>query len=321
MEIKNNIVVIRGLDYDTVKSGFKDYFEMYEQNFQNGTTFILYSSNEATVIQAPENIDDDNFFFLANYMALLDTEKPYYFRAYYKAKELSKIKGKRLNLYMDMEKTKYDDIFVVTEENEHFQVDMGFNFKRISDSITFSEAPTFENLVERDRFVGKAYVEPVPEEDKRKKWDNRYFIFTYVILGFGNVYGHLYGLNSFALIFASVTLVGWWFFDYKLLQNQLNYNKAFFVSALYLCSVVFIPIRDTGEHPEMIYWFMIFPLVFLAVQYPIRKWFISVFKREPQVDSYYGKSFSNAFYALLLFVATAFSTWALYSIIMNFKTS
>lgn len=320
MEKKNNIVVIKDLDYETVKSDFKDYFKMYEQNFQNGTTFILYSSNDATVIQAPENIDDDNFFFLANYMGLLDAEKSYYFRAYYKAKELSKIKGKRLNLYMDMDKTKYDDVFVVTEDNEHYQVDMGFNFKRISDSITFSETPTFESLVERDRYVGKDYVEPVPEEEKRKKWDNRYFNFAYAVLGFGNVYGHLYGLNSTALIFASITLVGWWFFDYKLLQNQLNYNKAFFVSALFLCSVLLIPIREAGVHPEMKYWLMILPLVFLAVQYPARKVFIKRFKREPKVEKP-ARSIEDFFYTISLLGFTALFTRLLYLFMMIFGRS
>lgn len=98
--------------------------------------------------------------------------------------------------------------------------------------------------------------------------------------------------------------VGLWFFsDFEMLQYSIFFRKCLFIS---ICSATYGYMLVSSFHFDNPYLAMgtsLYPISLLLVQWPARRVYLKIFKREPEVDR--NGLWPDRVYTLILFVAWA----------------
>ncbi len=306
----NNILFIDGGSHADVKKALRQWIDTYSSELEPNSVFKIYKNgNGQHVIQADEDLDNDLFFFLVNYMQ-------YPVGIYYKATvkgytsgtERNVLKDKQVLVFIPETDTEYDNVYIVTEANESYKVE--FSKKIIASSeIRLYEREIFRPIgkpeilrIER-KHLNEVSVKEETSIENRLKWLVGIVIalnvFNFLIvkpfsidqtISFGNV-----------PFFISFGISLWLFFDYKLLQTNTRYLKCLCLAGGTLIYIFLLAKFELLHLSKVRTAITIFPLMLLIVQWPLRYVFLQALSQEPVVDNH-PRKFTTGFYTMLLLV-------------------
>ncbi|MGL4629843.1 MAG: hypothetical protein ACRCVT_01460 [Leadbetterella sp.] len=98
--------------------------------------------------------------------------------------------------------------------------------------------------------------------------------------------------------------LGLWFFtDYKMLQSDKYYIYGLIISVVFLSYCILVKNELNRTSIDFVNLGAFYPLTVLITQWPIRKIYLAIFKREPKVDK--KGQFADFVYTCILFFGFA----------------
>jgi hypothetical protein len=238
-------------------------------------------------------------------MGLLDEKNQitYVLQGFTTGNEKDVFQGKRLKVYMDLDKTQYDDVFILTDENTTYQFDFGDKTTKLETTQIFAEPSYSEPLVLRKEFLTVDYA---PKENAPKTSKNRvhlYLKIAYVALFAMNAYAVFFTQSNFYLVIAAFVLAAWFFSDYEMLQNRKHFAQVLLLSSVFALNGQLLLLITPPEYYTVLNDLLLIflPVFFLICQYGARKLFLSVFHREPKVDRP-APSVADFFYMMFIII-------------------
>lgn len=307
----NNLIVITGGKYNDIKKALQDWLNEYQSDIPKNIVFNLYKDKkDRHVITTDARLDNTRFYYLVNYMDFpIGIEHKVEIAGFTTGKDNNILKNKKLHVYISGNDSEGDNVFVTTSENINYKVDFGGRISRVTENKIY-QYPSDLNLADPETIrFNKTKISQLNNTITKSKVTKRFkillsiAIFAYVlnllILNLPN------GVEIFAnihwFLFAGVAF--WFFIDYEMLKFNTFYLQcliiAFFVFIYgYLIIIFFQPIFS-----KSIFAFSMYPLIFLIVQWPTRRIYKVILKREPKVDGH-GK-FADLLFTLILFFGFA----------------
>jgi hypothetical protein len=207
-------------------------------------------------------------------------------------------------VYIPNNDKEYDNVFVVTEDDETFKISFKFRTKkiRVEKQKTYHDVPNLQ-LQSKPEYVrlNKKKLEILRQEQSNKSIAKRFRLIFLMALGLIAISFSTLLINI-GLFFKSTDFICLclflWFLDYKMLQNNKYYCYCFLIATV----VAGYGILMTHLFSDMeIIPFFICPIFYLIGQKPLRLIFKKILKREPVIEKD-PPSFLDAIYAMLLFV-------------------
>lgn len=314
---QTNSIFIQGGSFTDVKKALCQWIDSYSSQLDPDFIFKIYRNGHGKhVIHADERLDNSLFYYLVNYINYPENID-------YKVKvegftigtEKDKLKGKQLLVFISDFDTEYDNVMVVTENNDCYKMDFGGRLSKIPETrlyikTSFNEIEAPETL----KVIPKKNSEILEEGklDKRLKWMFiaivGLHVFNFLIVKPFSIDRTLSFENVPFLLFIGMSL--WFFWDYKLLRSTRRYLKCFGLTCVLLIYVYILAETELLHVSKYEMAVAIFPLIFLLLQWPLRLFFIYLFDREPKIE-YRPDSFSNAIYGMILSLGTIFLSLSL----------
>lgn len=284
-----NIVFIKGGAYNDIKKALRQWVDLYTSDLPDGLIFELYKNGRGNhIIKADDRLDNESFFYLVNYLNYPEgIEYKIDIEGFTTGKDEYLLKNKVLLVYIPLNDKEHDNVFVTTSENENFKIDFGGKVSMQGEGKIFRlpDKPALDNPE-----ILKANKKEVSRIQQQKNSDNlkkRFSIISLIVLG-------AYLLNLLVPIFSNdimtferttwvicLGLGGWFSLDCEMLSNDRYYFKCFWIaigSLLYgyLISDYFLPYFS-----ETLFAASMGPLTLLVVQWPTRRAYKLIFRREP----------------------------------------
>lgn len=124
----NDILIIRGLSYADTKVVVQEWADLYSDQLSSDMKLEISSdSSDNHTVSPNQRLGDDLFFFLVNYIHHFITSKGLNadIEGFTTGDDTPQIKGKRLLVYVSKHDKEYDNVSVITENNEVFKIDFG----------------------------------------------------------------------------------------------------------------------------------------------------------------------------------------------------
>lgn len=126
--ITNDLLIIRGMSYADTKVVMQEWTDLYYDQLSSDMKFEISSdSSDIHTVRPNQRLGDDLFFFLVNYVHHFITSKELKadIEGFTTGDDTPQIKGKRLLVYVSKHDKEYDNVSVITENNEVFKIDFG----------------------------------------------------------------------------------------------------------------------------------------------------------------------------------------------------
>ena len=303
--IIDNQIFIKGGTYIKIKQALRQWIELYSENLPEDFTFILYKNGRGNfIINADKRLDNDWFYYLINYLNLPDEiDYNIEIRGYTIGKENNFLKDLKLMVYISSIDTEGDNVFVTTSENNTYKIDFGGNILESTEKKLFI-APTIQNLdnpeilkIEKKKFTLET------KDNLNKRF--RIILFLLIVIISTSIFVSFYDIRTYITItyFCGMGTALWFFADAKMLQSERYYCYGLIIAMVFLAYTALvkkllgnwtIQFADLGA---------LYPLIFLLIQWPTRKFYIKLFKREPEIERH-GK-LADMIYTVILFLALA----------------
>jgi hypothetical protein len=309
--MEKNIILIKGGSHSDVKKALQQWIDLYSESISESLRFELYKNGKGNhVIKADPKLDNERFYYLVNYINYPEGIKYNIdIEGFTKGEDNSNLSGKKLLIYIPKNDSEYDNVYAVTEDNEHFKIDFGGKVKSISDTKVFSIFK-IDNL-ENPQILKESSKKNNPRttDASNKKIEKRFRLISIIAVTIAVLNLLIPTFITDIEVFEKTTLfVGigfgvWFFSDYVMLRIDLYYFKclliaiAYFGYGHYLCNYYRPEISDSIEATTL------FPLSLLIVQWPTRRIYQMIFNREPEVEKH-GK-FADLVYSMILFLGLA----------------
>lgn len=312
----DNIVIVKGGSYDTVKQALRQWIDLYTDQLQNHSPFELYSLRDSTlVIKADPSLTNLYFFFLVNYMIYPESIENYNVEVtgYTIGHKGSKFENQKVQVYIPKDDTDYDNVYIITESGQHFKVDFGGIVTEQSRKGDYLKQE-FTNL------MAPEFLKVQPEKLKAKKANSiqsniekRFKILAglFTALALINFFTSSFTIDpeiqSKTTGFIGMGLGIWFFMDFEMLKSNLYYLKCLIISVSFLGYVIFFK----SHYPDLglfANWGALNPLSLLLLQWPGRKIYLAIFNREPEVDRQ-GKTADRVYTFLLFFSMVLLPFW------------
>ena len=224
-------------------------------------------------------------------------------RGYTIGKENNFLKDLKLMVYISSIDTEGDNVFVTTSENNTYKIDFGGNILESTEKKLFI-APTIQNLdnpeilkIEKKKFTLET------KDNLNKRF--RIILFLLIVIISTSIFVSFYDIRTYITItyFCGMGTALWFFADAKMLQSERYYCYGLIIAMVFLAYTALvkkllgnwtIQFADLGA---------LYPLIFLLIQWPTRKFYIKLFKREPEIERH-GK-LADMIYTVILFLALA----------------
>lgn len=134
--INENLIIIKGGEYNDIKKALKQWVDLYSSDLQNGLTFQLYKNGHGNhIIQADKRLDNERFYYLINYLNYPEEiEYNIDIEGFTIGKEDNQLQGKILLVYISPTDKEYDNVYVTTSENKNFKIDFGGKITETSEN-------------------------------------------------------------------------------------------------------------------------------------------------------------------------------------------
>ncbi|MBR9860217.1 hypothetical protein GYB22_05625 [bacterium] len=310
MELEN-LIIIRNGEQALIRKALDQWIALYSKQFKCDMEFKIYrNSIDHVVIEIDRHIENEFFYYLINYLQYPEgLEHDYTVMGYLTATEKNILQGKKLLVYMSEQATEYDNVYVVTSEDETFLIDFGGRVRETNENMGY-ELPNLENLIllatisiERNIHIEKNERNKV--SGKLKRFILLVFLTLFALIVVNTIKFEAEELlNYHAIIGLAVCIC--LFTDYKLLQS----NKLY-LGALILSIIIFTyghwlsEVHSNQSNVSIVLIGNSLPLCLLMIQKPLRFIFLKTFKREPVVDKP-APTFLDAMYIIILLLSTLF---------------
>ncbi len=304
----NNILFVRGGSYADVKKALRQWIDSYESQLKADAVFKIYKNGRGNhVIQADESLDNMLFYFLVNYISYPEgIDYSVKVEGFTKGTNISRLIGKKLLVVLPKIDTEYDNVLLVTEDNQCYKMDFGGKLTESSEvclyqepSFVISETP--EVLKVNSVKKQKDTSDDEKSIEKRLKWGLIAIVivhvFNFFVIRPSSISRDVSFENVTFFMFIGISL--WFFWDYKLLRNYKRYLKCIGLVAgllIYVYQLSKMELLDVSKYELAL---AVFPFVFLLLQWPLRLLFIRVFNREPVMERR-PDSFGDALYSIIL---------------------
>lgn len=302
----DNLIIISGGTYNDVKKALQQWIDLYSENLQDGLTFKLFKNGSGNyVILADERLDNERFYYLVNYMYYpegirykIDIE------GFTTGEEKNALQNQKLLVYISSTDKEGDNVFVATANN-NYKIDFGGKISETREKKLF-RLPSYQNLDNPDILkVNKGIISRQIKEKSKDDVEKRFRIISFItiVLFLASLFLPFYDTQTFikATFFLGMGLTLWFFIDFKMLQSDKYYFFDFLISVMFLGYTVLIKKVLNNTDVNLVDLGAFYPLMFLIIQWPTRKIYLMLFKREPKIDRY-GK-FADMIYTLILFLS------------------
>ena len=317
---QTNTIFIEGGSYVNVRKALRQWIDSYASQLDPDFIFEIYKNGDGKhVVQADERLDNSLFYYLVNYINYPENID-------YKVKvegftigtERNKFWGKQLLVFISEFDIEYDNVMIVTEDNNCYKMDFGGKLSESIESRIYQK-PSFKADEAPSVLKTKGIKKPVKDnlEEERKlnrrlKWMFILIIalhvFNFLIIRPFSVDRTLSFENVPYLLFIGMWL--WFFWDYKLFRSTRRYLKCFGLTCVLLIYVYILAETELLHVSKYEMAVALSPLVFLIVQWPLRLLYIYFFNKEPKIE-HRPDSFSNAIYGMILSLGTIFLSLSL----------
>jgi len=314
MTKQDNIIIIEGGSYINVKKALKDWINLYVESIDPDVEFELYNDGGARhIIKIENNLSNELFNYLVNY---LEYPEGINYKVTVEGYTVANDKhiypkdciNKYIQVFIPENDREHENVFVASEDNGVYKIDFGGTVSKIESDKKFTKFEfDFSDLMPSEKVKAdktEKYQKEITEEES-KRISGRIkivsiIVFSLFILSFYFIQNtHNFILINYAMSFG---VSCWFFFDYRMLQDNTNYLKLVFISLLILLYGHFATQRIGGVEIELIKLGMITPITFLLIQRPFRLLFKYIKKREPIVEKP-APSFADGVYMFLLFIS------------------
>ncbi|MFV8321791.1 hypothetical protein [Flavobacterium sp. LB3P21] len=304
-----NLIIISGGAYNDVKKALRQWIDLYTDDLQDGLTFELFKNGHGNhIILADERIDNERFYYLVNYLNYPEGIKyKIDIEGFTTGKENNVLKDQKLLVYISSTDKEGDNVFVTTSSNNNYKIDFG---RGISDTRVRKLFRLPINLNLDNPEVLKVNKQVVSRQIKGKSKDSlekrfRIISFIAIILFLTSLSTLFYNSQTFiqATFFLGMGLGLWFFIDFKMLRSDKYYFYGLLISIIFLGYTVLIKKVLNNMEVDFVDLGAFYPLTLLIIQWPTRKIYIMLFKREPEVDKH-GK-FADMIYTIILFFGFA----------------
>jgi hypothetical protein len=306
-QVKQSII-IKGGSYEKVKRVLRQWMRLYRQELEPTVSFDLKRISRGNhLIVINKQISNDLFFFLVNYLEYPEDIVYSVDIKGYTIGTKSPFSDKIIQVFVNSDDTDFDNVHIVTHNNECYKADFSGNISKENPTVKFEELDEFSPLPTEVLHLPKESISKT--ELDLSRINRRFKIITLIwfiglITNFILPQFHTDFSTKYTMAFGM--LFGFWFlYDY----NMLRIPKYYFYS-LGLSVIMFI----SGQLLEFFYpyiliknegWFLpSFGLSLLLTQYPLRKLFLFLFKREPIVDR--NEGWLNSIYSIILMLSMLF---------------
>ena len=300
----DNLIVINGGAYSDIKKALRQWVDLYSKDLQDDLTFQIFKNGSGNhIIQADKRLDNKRFFYLVNYLNYPeDIKYKIDIEGYTTGKDNNQLKGKDFLVYISPTEKEYDNVFVMTSENENFKVDFGGKITETRDKRIFNY-PT-DLILEYPETIknNRKEIEHKEEKINERSIDKRFNILaiiavSLILIGIiiNQIDPQIFRKFSF---FLGMGIGVWFFSDYKMLQSDRHYLYSFGIAIGYFLFIL----TNNGEfNKSVLDYGALYPLTLLIVQKPARIIYKAILNREPVVDKP-PPTFWDGVYMIILFL-------------------
>ena len=292
----------------------RQWIDLYTKSLQDGLTFKLFKNGNGNhIILADERLDNERFYYLVNYLYYpqgirykIDIE------GFTIGKENNVLKDQKLIVYISSTDKEGDNVFVATADNNNYKIDFEGKISETKEKKIF-RLPSNQNLDNPEILrVNKKEVSSQIKEKSKDNIEKRFRIISFItiVLFMTSLFVPFYSTQTFIKItfFLGMGLGIWFFLDFKMLQSGKYYFFGFLISLIFLSYTVLIKKVLNNTEVDFVDLGAFYPLMLLIIQWPTRKIYIMLFKREPEIINRYGYGsgkFADMIYTLILFFSIA----------------
>lgn len=307
----NNSIEIIGASLIDVKKALEQWIDLYADNFSSKLNFKIFEKEtDRQIIIADDLLDNTHFFYLVNYLEYPeDIEYSVEIKGATIGKNIDqRLDDKELMVYVSNDDTEFDNVYVVTTDNEHYKVDFGGKITQQTDNKIFSTVD-ISNLKNPITLSIDPNHKRLKEDKSDLKISKRFRIIFFVAVIAVLVHFFVpYVSDSVEIIekwtlFTGIGIGLWFFMDYEMLRLNNFYIKSLLVAIGFFCYGYIFSYYHQESISDLNSISFIFPLSLLIVQYPTRQLYKLIFNREPEVNNH-GK-FVDLIYTMILFFAFA----------------
>ena len=307
-----NIIKIKGGSYTDVKKALRQWINLYSDNLDKSLIFELYKNGQGNhLIKADDRLDNENFFFLVNYLKYPENiDYKINIEGYTAGKDYKEFQNQNILVYIAQNDKDYDTVNVVTEGNKIYKVDFGGKIKEISDNIYYSSLNIADLSNPETLKVNKSIKKDKDQEaiESPAKVEKRFKIISIIALiiiaGTFLIFSNDRDLFVKITFFTGMGIGAWFFGDYKMLQIDKFYIFCLFIAGLFLGYGVLLK-NTILDNVELIDLGSLFAVSFLIIQKPVRLLYKQIFKREPEIVNQGDSSakFWDIAYTIILFLS------------------
>lgn len=300
----DNLIIINGGSYNDIKKALRQWIDLYSKDLQDDLTFQIFKNGRGYhIIQADKRLDNEQFFYLINYLNYPDNiEYKIDIEGYTKGKDKNELIDKDLLVYISPSDKEYDNVFVVTSENKNFKVDFGGKITETRDKRLFKYPPDL--LLENQETLtnNRKEIQQKGEKSNVKCIDKRFIVLSIIAVSLtligiiiNQIDPPIFRKFSF---FLGMGIGVWFFSDYKMLQSDRHYLYSFGIAIAYFTFIL----TNNGEfNKSVLDYGALYPLTLLIVQKPARLIYKAMLNREPVFDRP-PPTFWDGVYMIVLFL-------------------
>lgn len=305
----DNLILIKGGAYNDIKKALRQWLDLYSKDLQDDLTFELYKNGKGNhIIKADQRLDNERFYYLVNYLNYpIEIDYKVDIKAFTTGKDENILKDKKLLVYISQSNKDGDNVFITTSENMNYKVDFGGKISEANERKMFL-LPDF-NQVDNPEIIrlNKSEISQHKKETSKNNIEKRFKVISFIatLLFVTSLLISFYDTQLYikTTFFFGMGLGLWFFVDYEMLQSDKYYIYSVLISMLFLIYAVLVRKELDNIDLDFVDLGAFYPLSLLIVQWPTRKVYLSLFKREPKIDRY-GK-FVDLIYTLILFLSFA----------------
>lgn len=298
----DNLIFIKGGAYSDVKKALQQWIDLYSNDLSSGLTFELFKLGRGKhMIQVDKRLDNERFFYLINYLNY--PENIHYkieIEGFTTGKLDNKLLNKNLLIYIPPTDNEFDNVYISTSENKHFKFDFGGRISEINEGRNYQipdskcdEKPEIIEVIKN-----KLVQTEVSNNNSTTKFKQ-----------FSTIAGLVLVITLFISFFDVKTFVDitycygiglgvWLYIDYPLLQSDKHYFYCLIFSIVFIGYALFLKNQLNTRSFEILDLGAFYPFALLIIQWPTRRIYLAIFKREPKVDRY-GKT-ADVIYTIIL---------------------
>lgn len=305
MDSKQGVIFIEGGKYSDVKRALKKWIDLYSDALNTGLIFRLFQVDSLTVIELSQDIDNERFNYLVNYLTYPeDIDYQVVVNGYIEIDDKRMFPEQLLNevvqIFIPENDTEFDLVYAVVQSGKTFRIDFGGKAEVVTSKRDFSIPKTsYQDYPSEIIGVDKKKVEQKKSKGKLQRFDRRFYIIATIYLLAIMIGGYFtFGSQNFITVvkIASFGLFFWTVMEHDFLRFDGIYIKLFGIALFLAIMGHFTAI----EYPNNI-WMKTtrMSLCFLILYQILRYSYKFLYKREPAFDKH-SEFFADKVYSIIL---------------------